>query len=268
MSDNILVPIQQQTVLFYEDEITAVLIESEVRPEIYIPIRPICDYLGVTYAGQRERINRDPVLSEVVQIIQIETGRRGNPNMMCLPLKYLNGWLFGINATRVKEEVRERLIRYQKECYHVLSEALIDGRLSVDSSFDDLLVNTESDAVQAYKIAMAIARLARNQIVLEAKLMGRMDEYEHRLSNIEVKLNDPDRYISNQQASRISQAVKAVALQMGKKTGRNEFGGVYGELYRRYEITSYKELPAKHFESAMGFLSEWYQQVADDEVPF
>lgn len=33
--------------------------------------------------------------------------------MLCLPLEYLNGWLFGINATRVKKEIRENLIRYQ-----------------------------------------------------------------------------------------------------------------------------------------------------------
>lgn len=40
--------------------------------------------------------------------------------MVCLPLHYLNGWLFGIDANRVKPELKEKLIRYQKECYEVL----------------------------------------------------------------------------------------------------------------------------------------------------
>jgi hypothetical protein len=43
--------------------------------------------------------------------------------MLSLPLDYLNGWLFGINVNRVKAEIRERLIPYQKECYRVLAEA-------------------------------------------------------------------------------------------------------------------------------------------------
>ncbi|MFN2177866.1 MAG: phage antirepressor N-terminal domain-containing protein [Candidatus Promineifilaceae bacterium] len=28
--------------------------------------------------------------------------------MICLPLKFVPGWLFGINANRVKPEIRER----------------------------------------------------------------------------------------------------------------------------------------------------------------
>ncbi len=53
------------------------------------------------------------------------------------------------------------------------------------------------------------------------------------------------------------------------KTGRNEFGGVYGELYREFGITSYKLLPANRFEEAMHWLGDWYAQVTgSDEVPF
>ena len=60
-----------------------------------------------------------------------------------------------------------------------------------------------------------------------------------------------------EQASQISQAVKAVALEFGKKSGRNEFGAGYGELYRQFGITSYKMLPARQFDKAMAFLTEW-----------
>lgn len=43
--------------------------------------------------------------------------------MQYLPLDYLNGWLFGVNANRVKEGIRDNLIRYQRECYRVLADA-------------------------------------------------------------------------------------------------------------------------------------------------
>jgi hypothetical protein len=65
----------------------------------------------------------------------------------------------------------------------------------------------------------------------------------------------------------ISQAVKTVALALGKRTKRNEFGAVYGELYRKFGITSYKMLPAKKFEPAINFLTEWHQNLEGD-APF
>ena len=67
--------------------------------------------------------------------------------------------------------------------------------------------------------------------------------------------------ITEDQASQISQAVKAVALAIGKKSGRNEFGAIYGELYRKFGIASYKQLPARRFQEAMRFLAEWHESV-------
>lgn len=52
--------------------------------------------------------------------------------MLCLPLDYLNGFLFGVSATRVRPELQERVILYQERCYKVLSEAFQEGRLTSD----------------------------------------------------------------------------------------------------------------------------------------
>ena len=40
--------------------------------------------------------------------------------MACLVLEYLPGWLFGVMTSRVREEVRDKLTRYQEECFRVL----------------------------------------------------------------------------------------------------------------------------------------------------
>lgn len=262
MSETALIPIEQKQVVFYEDEITAVRYKVDDSEEIYVPLRPICEYLGLAWRAQNQRIQRDPVLSSVVRSGIVTIPEVGKREMICLPLEYLSGFLFGISATRVKEEIRERLIRYQKECYRVLHEAFQEGRLTADPTFDELL-QSDSEAVQAYKMLQALVKLARNQILIESRL----DEHEDRLEQLEAQLGDTDRAVTPAQASQISQAVKAIALEMSKKSGRNEFGGVYGELYRRFEITSYKQIPAYRFDEVMKFLSEWYQQLGGD-VPF
>ena len=40
--------------------------------------------------------------------------------MMCLPVEYIFGWLFTIEANSVSEGARSNVLRYQKECYHTL----------------------------------------------------------------------------------------------------------------------------------------------------
>lgn len=268
MTKSAIVPVEQKTILFYDDEITAVRAEEG---RVFVPVRPIVERLGLSWSGQRERIIRDPVLSKeaaTVRVTRTEGDRQIGRELVCIPLDYLSGFLFGISADRVKPEYREDVIRYQRECYRVLSEALSEGRLVTDITFDDLLQTADSGAVQAYQIAQAIMRLARNQIVLESRLTGQLEDHESRLVTLEAQLGDTGRNVTPDQASQLSQAVKAVAIELGKKSGRNEFGAIYGELYRKFGITSYKMLPARRFEEAMKFLTDWHESVTGAGGPF
>ena len=257
-ADAPLVPLEERTVLFYEDEIKGVIIRSHLdeEPAIYVPVRPLCDFLGVAWTAQRRRLLEDPVLAQEVVGAVVETAG-GPQEMLCIPLDMLNGWLFSINANRVKEEIRDRLRRYQRECYRVLAAAF--GAAPQPPAVRGGLAEVE-------QLGYAIARLAREQIEFEARAGEQFADHEGRLLVLETKLAD-DAAIDDAQAAQISQAVKAVAILLGKQTGRNEFGGVYGELYRRFEVTSYKLLPRKRFQAAMDFLSEWYQELGG-EVPF
>ena len=92
---------------------------------------------------------------------------------------------------------------------------------------------------------------------------------ERELERVEAVLGDPGRVVTPDQASQISQAVKAVAIVLGKQTKRNEFGAIYGELYRKEGVTSYKQLPAHRFEKVLLWLSDWYKELTDGaDVPF
>lgn len=274
MSDKeALAPVEEQTVLFYEDEITVVVVNVEVEEQpIYVPIRPICDYLGIDWSSQRRRISNDPVLSKRARSVAVTaTEAGGKREMTCLPLDYLNGWLFGVSVNRIKDQsIQERLIRYQDECYLVLAKAFASRQTAPSP--------TMSALIQVREMGRAIMQMAEEQMEFERRLaetetsMGKavrnVGDLTKRVTLIEQRLT-PGNSVTEDQASQISQAVKAVAMKMSEQSGRNEYGGVYGELYRKYGITSYKLLPATKFESAMSWLSDWYVQVAgNDDVPF
>jgi DNA-directed RNA polymerase beta' subunit len=265
-----LVPVEQKAVEFYDDEIVAVRVDDGT---VLVPIRPICDLLGLNWSGQRQRIMRDAVLSKKTQPCVVVTHTQGQPDqrreMLTLPLDYISGFLFGINANRAKESVRAKLIQYQEECYQVLDEAFREGRLTSEPSFSDLL-NEDTPAVQAYRALQQLTLLARNQVLLEARIGDHalmIGDLDRRLEQVEDILGDEERHVTPDQASQISQAVKTVAMRLSKKSGRNEYGGVYGELYRKFGITSYKQLPAAKFEEAMSWLNEWRESIEGD-VPF
>lgn len=262
-------PVEERIVEFYGDELVAVMVTTGEQLAIYVPLKPIADNMGLDWSAQYRRVQRDPILSEESQLIAVTAIKsvRGNPEALCLPLKFIPGWLFGVNANRVREDLRDKVIRYQRECYDVLAEAFQEGRLVADESFELLLQRADPEIVRAYEVAQAVVRLARNQILLEARLEGRLDEHERRLEDLEATLGDTGHHISPAQAMSISQAVKAIALELGKKSRRNEFGGVYGEFYRRFGIPGYRELPARRFDEAMDFLREWYLTVADTKAP-
>lgn len=88
--------------------------------ENLIPIRPLCDAVGIDAKAQRNRIERDEILSSV-GVMTTSTGADGKQyEMLCLPLKYIFGWLFSIDDTKVREEARAHVLHYKMQCYNAL----------------------------------------------------------------------------------------------------------------------------------------------------
>ncbi len=273
MSETAIIPIEQREVAFEDNLIPAVLVpQSDGGRVVGVPLRPICDHLGVGWSGQRKRLSRDPVLSKIAMSVVVTstdigtTSRRPRTSvMLCLPLEYLNGWLFGIHPDRVKPAIRDRVIRYQQDCYKVLAAAFLEKPDAASSS------PHAAALVQIREMGRAIMTMAEEQLRFEERLIThdqRLDkaaaafsDLNKRVILIERKIA-PGNPVNEEQASQLSQAVKTVALELGKRSGRNEFGAVYGEMYRRFGITGYKFLPASQFAEAIAWLTQWHNTLS------
>ena len=98
----------------------AIAATSNEQGEVLIPIRPICDALGVNSNGQIEKIKSDPILGATDKL-SLSVGPDGRQReMVCLPLQYVFGWLFTINPANVSEEARPAVKRYRLDCYDAL----------------------------------------------------------------------------------------------------------------------------------------------------
>jgi len=87
---------------------------------VFVAVKPISDALGLKWSGQHDRLNRDPILSEGIRVMEIPSVG-GMQETICLKLELVNGWLFTIDESRVKdEETRQKVLTYKRECYRVL----------------------------------------------------------------------------------------------------------------------------------------------------
>lgn len=88
----------------------------------YVAMKPIVENIGLDWVSQYKKIQRSEILKSGMVMMTIPATDGKTYETACLPLDYLNGWLFGVDARRVKPEIRSRLLTYQRECFRVLNE--------------------------------------------------------------------------------------------------------------------------------------------------
>jgi hypothetical protein len=260
-----LMPIDQRTVDFYGDELTAVLVEGEQGKIVYVPIRPICDFLGVDWRSQYQRIRRDPVLSKHFAGVVVTTtpdpkrGGGGAQQTNCLPLDYLNGWVFDINADRVKVEIRDRVIRYQEQCYRILANSFMERSFSAESPSIQALT-------QIREMGRAIMQMAEQQIEVERRVAtteNRLDKAAVFVGSLGKRLTAVERQIragslTEEQAVEIKKRVNQIALLLTEqKPDEKHYQGVYTALHEEAGVTSYKNIPPAAFAAAVEWLDNW-----------
>lgn len=85
-----------------------------------VPIKPICDALGIDYSTQVKKIKEDEDLQSTMGLSPIVAADGKDREMVCLPIEFVFGWLFTINPKNVKEDARESVRKYRMECYRAL----------------------------------------------------------------------------------------------------------------------------------------------------
>lgn len=267
MSDN-LTALEQKDVTFYDDELIAIRANDG---HIYVALRQMCEALGVDAQAQRRRIERSGVLEDGLQRVAILTTHRGRQVAYVLRNDLVPLWLSGIRSKSVREDVRPKLEQFQRKAAKVLADAFMLDEVThrpVDDNLQEIL-NSDNPLAVAYRHGMAIANLAREQLLLRQQFDTRMSSAETRLDAIEAELGNPDRFITTSQIGDLLDAIRAVAVQLTKLTGANSFGSTHGEFHRRFSINSYKKLPAAKFDDAMIWLRNWYEDLTDgDAAPF
>jgi hypothetical protein len=293
MSMTTILPVEQRTVDFNG---TALVALRDNHGTIWVPLRRLCEAIGVAFTNQIKKIQSDPVMSEHIVTLPIVLSDGRTFEMECLALKYVRAWLFGINANRVKVEIRDRLLAYQREVIEVIDRAFTPA--SAESGLDDTMIRAMRDNAlqQAQLWEMVLGerqRLRRAEQALDEidEQMGTFGQllYRHddtlrhvlndlnrlraeqsaitaRFTDITRLLPAPNDFITPEEKAALKALVDDVVAAAHHKgvrlgQGRNDYPAVWDAFKRRFDLAKYDELPRTQYADAIEWLKAWLDRI-------
>lgn len=260
---------------FDGDQLVAVVLEGEGTA---VPVRVICQALGLDVASQSERIQAHEVLARGLRIVRVRQGAQLR-SVAALLHRYIPFWLATISPHQVDEGVRAKLVRYQTELVDVLAalysnewqpaapasadptvaalqqalaQALTDLRLTREA----LLALQQQQTTQGQQLTEHEGRLSGHDDQI-AQVEGMMDEVMEQLARHTT--------ITGPQQEAISRAIRGLAARYQKRTGKEIFGKLFGEFCLHFGTPKYGLLPAGKYGEAMDWIAARATELLPDD---
>ena len=228
-------------------------------------------------------------MAEHLHSLRIDTP--GGPQIVqALHLETVPLWLAGLEPGRVKEEVRPRLRVFKRWVREKVWAAFATemGWASTTAA----VATTDPSALsleQVAELGRALTTMAEQQLAFQRQqeqamliVRGTLSDHDRRLSVQEGRMDkaahvmgealrevtalkrrlDPGNVITDEQAAELQESVKAIAEELtrqGADSGqqKNHYAGLFGELHRRFRVSTYKNLTIEKYEGAMAWLRDY-----------
>lgn len=105
----------------------------------YVAMKPVVENLGMSWSTQQTKLMKQLEKFNCVHMNMVAADGKLR-KLLCLPLKKLNGWLFSINPEKVRADIRDKLIKYQEECFTALHDYWTKGvavKTAPETTVDD-----------------------------------------------------------------------------------------------------------------------------------
>lgn len=137
--------------------------------EIFVPIKPICEAIGIDVDAQRNKLNADEFFNSTTAIITAVAADEKEREMYCIRLRDVYGWLATINPGKVAPEAREAVTRYRRECYDVLYEHFTGSmRRTIETN------NAEIELLQQINSAISDEKEAKGRRKKAEEALGKL----------------------------------------------------------------------------------------------
>ncbi|NTU84958.1 MAG: hypothetical protein HGA45_37265 [Chloroflexales bacterium] len=265
-------PVRIESVDLDGDELVAAVLEGE---GVAVPIRLVCAALGLDIQAQSDRLREHDVLSQGLRVVRVPIGGRVR-SVLAILHTHIAFWLATITPSQVGDDVRPKLVRYQKELVVVLN-ALYGPALPVlppaapAPAPDTAVVPAEIQQQLSATIKelrtlrdVLLASLAEQQVTRE-----QVQALDVRMQTVEDVVEDLRQIakISAAQAEYIQRTIKRIATRYQQRTPAS--ANYYERLFAQFKIDMgiprYDALPASKYGRAIGWLREQAATLLPDD---
>lgn len=123
------------------------VVERDGQP--YTPMKPIVEGMGLDWASQLTKLNGNKKRFCIVMSTMQLPGDDQKRDVVCIPLRKLPGWMMTLQPSRVRPEIREKVITYQNECDDVLWDHWMKRAVPPAPTLEDLRPRATERQIQA-----------------------------------------------------------------------------------------------------------------------
>ncbi len=155
--------------------------------EKLIPIKPICEALGIDEDAQRRKLLKDEILKSTTVLSTVVAADGKDRPMTCIPYMFVFGWLFSINPKNVKEEAKETVKKYRLECYKALYNHFTEAHNFLNQKND--AIEKELEYYDDVSADFKDARTRMNNAKTRLKAVRKTDIETWRANNMQLSLD-------------------------------------------------------------------------------
>ncbi|HMQ29383.1 MAG TPA: phage antirepressor N-terminal domain-containing protein [Chloroflexaceae bacterium] len=252
---------------FYGDSLIAVIIDGR---EVALPIRSVCNAMGLDAQSQSERLREHDVLSQGLRVVKVPMGNRVQ-SVLAISRRYLAFWLATITPNLVADDIRPKLVRYQEELVDLLDALYGEGSTQPTTAPGEPSLTTLSQRLSAIIAEMRVTREAL--LASQRRTDEKIAEQDVRLSTVEGLLNErlttlagqldetQQRLLDQVKITAAQQSVIRLAIErLGKRYETRTGKKIYDRLHARFcaELGTprYDALPAGKYQQALDWLRD------------
>lgn len=239
---------------FYNSDLGQLLALDPNQTYAAIPV--ICAMLEIPHAPQIKRIKAHAILAAGLRQLKVPNLDGEDERQACLRIDLIPLWAAGLDPNSVSPEAAPIVQALSSEMASVLWQSF---RPQAFETNDQLLPNRweQTQAEVAYRGALAVANLTREQMLLERQLSADVEAREMGGMSAEIEAN----------AMLLARTVRRVAQVVGERSRRNEYPAIFDGLYRQWGITTYRRMPQARLNEALAWLERWYGDALGEPEP-
>jgi hypothetical protein len=252
---------------FYGDSLIAVIIDGR---EVALPIRSVCNAMGLDAQSQSERLREHDVLSQGLRVVKVPMGNRVQ-SVLAISRRYLAFWLATITPNLVADDIRPKLVRYQEELVDLLDALYGEGSTQPTTASGEPSLTALSQRLSAIIAEMRVTREAL--LASQRRTDEKIAEQDVRLSTVEGLLNERLTTLAGQldetqqrlldqvkitaaQQSVIRLAIERIGKRYETRTGKKIYDRLHARFCAELGTPRYDALPAGKYQQALDWLRD------------